>query len=81
MKTKTQIIAELKLQYPTIEIGNDEESQTLAKTDYDKIINGWADNLLAIQAEEEAALKAASDKAALLAKIGITADEATLLLS
>lgn len=32
-------------------------------------------------AEEAAATKAATDKAALLAKLGITADEAKLLLS
>ena len=35
----------------------------------------------AVAADEAAAAKAATDKAALLAKLGITADEAKLLLS
>ena len=44
-------------------------------------ISQWADNLLAKKAQQLAAAKAADAKAALLERLGITADEAKLLLS
>ena len=84
--TKLQdTVAALQLQYPTIKIGSDEDGYTeLIGVDYDAKIEEWADNLLAKETEiaeaKSKAEQAAADKAALLAKLGITADEAKLLL-
>ena len=79
MTTKSNKIAALKLTYPTLRIGDDERGYTeLSVAEYESTISMWADNELAQEAEAE---QAATDKAALLAKLGITADEAKLLLS
>ena len=79
MKTKLEIIAELNAEYPTLRSGNDEQGyQDLSTIDYEATIEGWAENQIA---EQNAIAQAAADKAALLAKLGITADEAKLLLS
>ena len=62
--------------------GDDERGyEDLSAADYEATIAGWADNQLADEARAEAETQAATDKAALLAKLGITADEAKLLLS
>ena len=79
MTTKTEIIAQLKSEYPTLQVGDDDAGYTdLSKTDYEATIDAWADNILA---EKLNINKAEADKAALLVKLGITADEAKLLLS
>ena len=79
MKTKLEIIAELKAEYPTLRSGNDEQGyENLSPTDYDATIEGWASNQFA---EQNAIAQAQADKAALLAKLGITDNEAKLLLS
>lgn len=82
MTTKTELITKLKAEYPTLKIGNDDDGYTeLEAKDYAAQIEQWADALLE-QQNHEAALKTAADaKAALLAKLGITADEAALLLA
>lgn len=77
--TKAQIVTKLKAEYPTLKVGDDERGYTeLSKAEYESTILQWADNELA---SEAAVAKAESDKSAILAKLGITADEATLLLS
>lgn len=86
MITKAEAITALKLEYPTLRGGNDELGyEDLSPVDYEAQIEVWADNQLADEAkaaaDNAAASKAATDKAALLAKLGITADEAKLLLS
>jgi hypothetical protein len=79
MTTKSDKIAALKLTYPTLRIGDDERGyEDLSAAEYEATILMWADNELAQEAETT---KAAADKAALLAKMGLTADEAKLLLS
>jgi len=81
MKTKSQIIGELKTEYPTIRLGDDDAGYTdLSSAEYDATISLWADNTLAQLADEAAADAAATQKAALLARLGITADEAKLLI-
>lgn len=81
MTTKTELITQLKAEYPTLKVGTEEEGYAeLSAKDYEDQIEQWADALLE-QQNHEVALKAAADaKAALLAKLGITADEAKLLL-
>jgi len=79
MTTKAETIARLKAEYPTLQIGDDERGyKDLSSADYEATIVRWAENQIADEAQDA---QAASDKAALLAKLGITADEAKLLLS
>ena len=86
MKTLEQITDALKQQYPVIKVGSDEVGYSeLDATDYEATIAEWAKNYppepKTAQQLEAAKAQAATDKAALLAKLGITADEAKLLLS
>jgi hypothetical protein len=78
MKTKLQIIADIRAENPTIQTGDDDQGYTQITGDaYEAIILDWAEaryaKLKTIEDRE-------ADKAALLAKLGITADEAALLL-
>ena len=82
MKTKEQIITELKAEYPTLKTGSDEVGYTdLTAVEYEFKIADWADASYAKELKEEAEAEAKTDKEALLAKLGITADEAKLLLN
>ncbi len=81
MTTKSELIAQLKAENPKmIAIVNDEQIELTAEQ-YEKACSDWADMRLAQIAVEADKAKAETDKAALLAKLGITADEAKLLLS
>ena len=78
MTTKLEKIAAFKMQHPTLRVGSEETGYTeLSAGDYEATIAEWADNELAAEAK---LAKAEADKEALLAKLGITADEAQLLL-
>jgi hypothetical protein len=82
MTSKDEIIQLLKAEYPTLQTGNDEQGYTpLSAADYETTISEWADARLKKEAKAAAALQAEADKEALLAKLGITADEAKLLLN
>jgi hypothetical protein len=80
MTRKDEIIAALKVEYPEIRIGGGDLYETLSAEDYEKAISDWADVQLAKEAEAEQIKADAEAKAALLVKLGITADEAKLLL-
>jgi uncharacterized GH25 family protein len=80
--TKNEIITQLKKDFPTIREGSDEQGYVeLLAEEYEARIAQWAENMLAKQAEAQAKLDAQNAKAALLERLGITADEAKLLLS
>ena len=82
MTTKNEMIEIIKAENPTIQVGDDERGYSqLSANDYEATISEWADARLAKEKKAEAKAQAATDKAALLAKLGITADEAKLLLS
>ena len=82
MTTKEEMIAIIKAENPTIQIGDEDSGYTdLSGAEYDAQIAEWADGRLAREVRDADAVKAETDKAALLAKLGITADEAKLLLS
>ena len=82
MTTKTELITRLKKEYPVLKVGNDEDGYIeLQGDDYTSQIEQWADGLLEQQNHETALQAAADAKSALLAKLGITAEEAALLLS
>ena len=81
MTTKDEIIQLLKAEYPTLQTGGDDQGYTqLSEADYETTISEWADAQLKKEAKAAAALQAETDKEALLAKLGITADEAKLLI-
>lgn len=76
--TKDEIIAQLKSEYPTIKIGSDELGyEILNKKDYESTISQWAENIYNQQSSDAAKEQAKAD---LLARLGITKEEAALLL-
>ena len=82
MKTKTEIIAELKIEHPTLRDGSEESGyRQLTPEQYEDTIERWAGWILHQEELEAATIKAEADKKALLDRLGITADEAKLLLS
>lgn len=79
MTTREDVIKQLKKENPIIRSGNDDAGYTeFSPEEYAATIEMWADNAMAAKAETD---KAEANKAALLTKLGITADEAKLLLS
>ena len=81
MTTKQELIDQLKAENPKMVANINGEDIELTTEEYEKAASDWADMRLVQIAAEEAAVKAEADKAALLAKLGITADEARMLLS
>jgi len=78
MKTLKEIEQEIRTENPTLKTGDDVTGYTeLVGDDYEALITEWATNrynkLKAIEDQ-------ASAKEALLTKLGITAEEAALLL-
>ena len=82
MKTKAQIITELKAKNPSLRVGSEELGYTdLTDAEYEATILDWADNILSQLEAEALVTEKQAEKEALLAKLGITPDEAKLLLS
>ena len=80
MITKDDLIKQCKAENPKmVQIVNDEEIE-LSKEQYDKAANDWAEMRLEQIANEQKEAAKAEGKAVLLAKLGITAEEAALLL-
>jgi hypothetical protein len=81
MTTKTELIAELKNNYPTLRSGSEEDGYVeLSAEKYKATIEEWADNKLIELNEIAAKLEQEAAKAALLARLGITQEEANLLI-
>ena len=81
MTTKTEMIAIIKAENPTLQIGDDEQGYTqLNAAEYEARVSEWADSRLAELEQAAAIQQAEADRAALLARLGITAEEAALLL-
>jgi hypothetical protein len=82
MTTKQEMIDLLKTEFPTLQVGDEDNGYTeLSAEDYEAQIAEWADVRLkkeAVVIETEAKALA---KGELLTKLGITAEEAALLLS
>jgi len=78
---KEAVIEELKSQYPTLTQSFDGEEKKLSKAEYEATIELWAD----MQLEKDAAVAVEAEKqatkTALLERLGITEEEARLLLS
>jgi len=82
MTTKAEMIAILEAENPDgLRIGDDTDGYTqLTKKEYDAQIAEWADHRLAKEVKAQALADAAIAFQALLDKLGITAEEAALLL-
>jgi len=83
MTTQAEMIEVIRAENPNgLRVGNEENGYTqLSEADYEAQISQWALGRLAKEAKAAEAEQAVTDKATLLAKLGITADEAKLLLS
>jgi hypothetical protein len=81
-ETAAQIKARLKAEYPVLLKGSDEVGyEEMGKSEYDATIQEWVNFQLGLIAHEKAKIAAAEKKAELLDRLGITAEEAQLLLS
>jgi hypothetical protein len=79
--TKQQLKEQFKLDYPTLTKQSNDEVITLDQDEYEATIDAWADaQLLKLAKQAEAEAKATA-KAALLTQLGITEEQAKLLLS
>jgi hypothetical protein len=80
--TLNEIIAELKEANPTLQAGSNETGYTqLNDAEYEATILEWAKNRLAKLEKLQEETDKATAKAALLERLGITAEEAALLLA
>ena len=78
MTTKSELIAQLKAENPTMTATVNGEEMQLNKADYELACSNWAEMRLAQIAQEEATAKIEADKAAAqskLAALGLTADD------
>lgn len=74
-------IAAFKAQYPTLTKGVNDEVIELTAEEYEATIAEWAQNELDADAAKLEKQALVTQKEALLAKLGLTAEEATLLLT
>ncbi len=58
MKTKVELIAELKAKYPTLNRGEDEQVIPLTDAEYEETISVWADSLIADELKQQEMLAA-----------------------
>ncbi len=81
MTTKKEMIEIIKAENPTLQVGDEENGYTqLTGADYDAIISEWADARLLKEAQLAEAEAKAAEKQAILDRLGLSADEAKLLL-
>jgi hypothetical protein len=78
MATKLEIIKQLKAENPKVYHNTNDVQTEVVGAEYDSLIESWADFKIAKTAHDKKTLDA---KSALLQKLGITAEEAALLLS
>lgn len=83
MTTKQEMLEIIKAENPDgLRVGNDEEGYTqLSQAETDAILDSWADARLAKEKALAEAKSTAEQKTVLLDRLGITAEEAKLLLS
>ena len=79
--TKNEMIIKLKKEFPKLTGQSNNEVFDLSAEEYEATIERWADNRLKAEAEEAEIQAKEAAKAELLRKLGITAEEAALLLA
>jgi len=80
MKTLNEIIADLKKEHPKLTEQTNGEIFELTTADYQAKIKEWAESRFEKQSKITEAEAKASAKSALLEKLGISEDEARLLI-
>jgi hypothetical protein len=80
MKTKSEFIAQCKAENPTMVQTINDVKTVLSKAEYEAAVEAWAQMKLEQQAAEIEEAAKAKTKADLLDRLGITAEEAALLL-
>lgn len=80
-KKKPTFDVDFRKEYPTLKQNINGEDVDLTAEEYEAIIAQWTLNQAAAKAEYEAEIANANIKTALLSKLGITAEEAKLLLN
>lgn len=78
MATKLEIIKRLKAENPKVYHNTNNVQTEITGAEYESLVESWADFEIAKTAEDK---KRSDAKSALLQKLGITAEEAVLLLS
>lgn len=78
--TKNEIITQLKKEYPKLTRQVNNDIFDLTAEEYEETINRWAENKLIQIEEDKKSAEAAQAKSDLLTKLGISEDEAKLLL-
>ena len=83
MTTKQEMLAIIKAENPEgLRVGSDQDGYTeLSKAETDAILDSWAEARLAKEIALTEAEAKAAQKAALLDRLGITQEEAKLLLA
>jgi len=79
-KNKPKFDVDYRKEYPTLKQNINGEDVDLTPEEYEATIAKWESNQAEAKAQYEAEIKSATDKAALLDRLGITEDEARLLL-
>jgi hypothetical protein len=81
MTTKTELMTEFRNNHPTLRSGSEEDGYVeLSTEEYNATIEEWADNKLIELSEIAAKENKEAAKAALLVRLGITEEEANLLI-
>lgn len=78
---KPKFDIDFRKEYPTLKQNINGEDIDLTPEEYEATIAQWEINQAAAKAQYEAEIANANTKAALLSKLGITAEEAKLLLN
>lgn len=81
MKTRAQIIQELKLQFPTLKLGDDDAGYTdLSSEEYEATIEQWADAKLAKETAKLEAEQLRQTKISAYQKLGLSEAEIEALV-
>ena len=81
MTTKKEMIEIIKAENPTLQVGDDQNGYTqLSAEEYDAVINEWADARIAKEKLKAEAETKEAERLAILNRIGLSADEAKLIL-
>ena len=78
--TKNELITQFKKDYPILTMVFNGVETVLESEQYEETIEGWADAQLDKEQQARDLLKSESERAALLERLGLTADEAKLLI-
>lgn len=89
MKTKTELITELKAEYPSLNRGEDDQIIALTAAEYEETIAAWADSIIENELQLQKAIEARMAKKDAIEKLkalgidpkvlGLEVDEAQVI--